>query len=801
MFKKETFNVTMLAAACMLAPVAAAGADSVSASARDSISRETVSRQQVISAAQSLLQEANEAFGVSNYTLARDSYIKAKQAFQKLNGADVADELEFCDKQIGKCYFYMAQDAVVRADEYAKASDYDKAIALCREAAEFYPESRDALLKKAADFEKERVAATIRDASSVDALMPDKENQDYRIAVLMAQGQKFMSLKQYDKAARKYKDVLLINPYNADALYNLRSANVRSGKVAEDRYNLTHRKQITELEWKWGNPVLPEGEQPMTNAVAGPVAKNQGVVNSLEAKLKNLIIPYEIALDDVSVAEAVNQLQKMSKVYDPEGKGVNIYLRRPDKESTAAVSAEPAAEAGPGRMPGSGNSTAETTETISTVSSDDGSKKINLIIPNQSLYDALKLLCQVADFNYRIEEHAVVVAPKSVALEDFETQVFPVERTVFDDIDMEGDSKALQGFWEVRGVHFPTGAKVVYDSRISRLIVTNTPENNQKLHEVLQKISSEKPAMVEISAKFIEVSQDDLKELGFDHMISFAPKSENGRLSFGDSMTELTRTGLGKNSDGEYTHDITPSAINIGVANTETGMEYWTQIFAQNRISSADVLASPRITTLEGTTAHIEMVQERAFVDEYDEGETSNSSPSSSSNTGTNAQTYTEIGPFPKFAEPEKLGIVMDVRPEVDRKGEIKTIRLKMNPKITSWREGDYDYFETETNDTATRMRKPRIKVREVDTTVTIADGETIVLGGVIEDSTQAYLDKVPILGELPLVGRFFQSRSSVAVKKNLLIFMTCRLVNPDGTALYPSGNRANGLPDSGRLD
>ena len=81
-------------------------------------------------------------------------------------------------------------------------------------------------------------------------------------------------------------------------------------------------------------------------------------------------------------------------------------------------------------------------------------------------------------------------------------------------------------------------------------------------------------------------------------------------------------------------------------------------------------------------------------------------------------------------------------------------------------------------------MIMPRIEQRTVDASVTCNDKGTIVLGGLIGDEVSMVEDKYPVLGDLPLIGRFFQSKGRSAQKYNLLIFLSCRLVNPDGSPL-----------------
>jgi general secretion pathway protein D len=70
-------------------------------------------------------------------------------------------------------------------------------------------------------------------------------------------------------------------------------------------------------------------------------------------------------------------------------------------------------------------------------------------------------------------------------------------------------------------------------------------------------------------------------------------------------------------------------------------------------------------------------------------------------------------------------------------------------------------------------------------TTVNIWDGQTVMLGGLVSSSTQTEKDKVPVVGDLPIVGRLFQSQMKVAVKKNLMIFVTATIVDPAGNRLH----------------
>jgi general secretion pathway protein D len=79
----------------------------------------------------------------------------------------------------------------------------------------------------------------------------------------------------------------------------------------------------------------------------------------------------------------------------------------------------------------------------------------------------------------------------------------------------------------------------------------------------------------------------------------------------------------------------------------------------------------------------------------------------------------------------------------------------------------------------------PDFTVRQVITTVNIWDNQTVVLGGLISSTVQNETDKVPLLGDLPLVGRLFQSQSKISTKKNLMIFVTATIVDPAGNRVH----------------
>ena len=81
-------------------------------------------------------------------------------------------------------------------------------------------------------------------------------------------------------------------------------------------------------------------------------------------------------------------------------------------------------------------------------------------------------------------------------------------------------------------------------------------------------------------------------------------------------------------------------------------------------------------------------------------------------------------------------------------------------------------------------MEQPFFPVRSIDSKVSITPGSTVVMGGLITEQRKAMDDKVPFLGDLPFIGRLFRSHAEQTIKKNLLIFVTGRLITPSGREL-----------------
>lgn len=146
---------------------------------------------------------------------------------------------------------------------------------------------------------------------------------------------------------------------------------------------------------------------------------------------------------------------------------------------------------------------------------------------------------------------------------------------------------------------------------------------------------------------------------------------------------------------------------------------------------------------------------------------------------GTSAITFT--------TQSVETGPILDVIPYVLADGY--TINLALIPSVTEFtgyaNPPQIPSVTGGLNVVQLPIVLPTFTVRQLVTTVNVWDNQTVVLGGLISSSVLTTKDKVPVLGDLPAIGRFFQSQSKQTVKKNLMIFVTATIVDPSGNRVH----------------
>ena len=158
----------------------------------------------------------------------------------------------------------------------------------------------------------------------------------------------------------------------------------------------------------------------------------------------------------------------------------------------------------------------------------------------------------------------------------------------------------------------------------------------------------------------------------------------------------------------------------------------------------------------------------------------------------------------PSAFDTKNTGVTLEVEANIDANDSI--IELRFTPTIVEF-EGFINYGSPITAPatdalgnpvqiviTENRIEMPVFSIRSVKTGLTIYDGYTVAVGGLMREDVQSVEDKVPILGDLPFIGRLFQTKAQNHIKSNLIIFVTAEIIDATGRRVN-GGDRANAGP------
>jgi general secretion pathway protein D len=234
------------------------------------------------------------------------------------------------------------------------------------------------------------------------------------------------------------------------------------------------------------------------------------------------------------------------------------------------------------------------------------------------------------------------------------------------------------------------------------------------------------------------------------------------------------------------------------LAGVFTNPQFQVVIRALNQKKGIDLLSAPSVTTKSGQRAIVEVIREFRYPRTYTQPQV----PSiSSGSTTLNAVVPVVVTPTtPQDWETRNTGVTLEVEPVVG--GDGTTIDLNLVPQVVEF-EGFINYgspinaigvntmggamgisVSTPVLLTPNVINQPVFSTRKVTTSVSVYDGQTVVLGGLMREDVQKTEDKVPILGDIPLVGRAFRTNVEQHEKKNLVMFVTARIVTPAGLPL-----------------
>jgi general secretion pathway protein D len=635
---------------------------------------------------------------------------------------------------------------------------------------------------------------------------------------LLSDAQGYYDSGRFDAAFKAYEKVLNIDPQNTAARLGMEQVNKQRNDYAKIAYNERRGEMIEQVAKAWELPVPKFDTGAATIVEQSPIeVKNTGAISR---KLQEIRIP-QLTLSDESVRDAVEKLQKKSRALDttepdPAKRGVNIVLKLdPTKEAV------------------------------------DGGTKINLSLSDLPLGEALKYIASAANLKVKIEPYAVAIVPLSEPTETLISKEYKVppgfisstsssstssssSTTPIPGLPQTTGKSGAKEFLESQGVTFPAGASATYLASSSKLLVKNTQVNLDLIDSLVEVSLATPPSQVEIEARFLEVTQNNLQELGFDWLLGAFnlpggsgmyggggtvgnQRAANGPWPFvppgGAPVGSITGDGTGNITAGNRTGSaaVTANALDglllgspagpaagvLALAGVFTNPQFQVVLRAINQQKGVDLVSAPKVTVTSGRKATINITRKFPYPRDY-------SPPQVPQNQGGGLAPATPA--TPTSFETRNVGVQLEVEPTVGPDGY--TIELSLSPQITEFqgfvnygtpiyttapvylgssRTNGYTIATKQITLTPNNINQPVFSVRQVDTQVTIYDGQTVVLGGLMREDVQKVQDKTPILGDIPLAGSLFRSSANQRIKRNLLIFVSAGLLDPAGQPLIKS--------------
>lgn len=391
------------------------------------------------------------------------------------------------------------------------------------------------------------------------------------------------------------------------------------------------------------------------------------------------------------------------------------------------------------------------------VVSDSVSGNLTLRLDGVPWQQVLDIILQVKGLDKRVDGNVILVAPKeeldrreqqqlekarmAEELGDLQSEIIKINFAKASDIaQMIGGDGAVNMLSE-RG-------SISIDERTNALLLRELPDNIDVIRDIVASLDIP-VKQVQIEARIVTVNEGDLDELG----VRWGFSSTNGSTTTGGSIeSNLGAIGLYDGSsdsgDGAAIDDFlnvnlaatsaNASSIAFQVAKLGADTLLDLELSAMQRESKAEIISSPRLITTNKQPAYIEQGTEIPYLE--------------SSSSGATSVAF------------KKAVLSLKVTPQITPDN-----RLVLDLSVTQDRPGEV--VKTGTGEAVA------INTQRIGTQVLVNNGETVVLGGIFQHSVTSSVDKVPLLGDLPLLGALFRRSYEQMGKSELLIFVTPKVV------------------------
>ncbi len=706
-----------------------------------------------------------------------------------------------------------AEQGVIHADELARRGAFDRSRSLLT-----------TILSDTISPGNKGAQALLKNLDDPDIYNPAMSDKHYanteEVRRLFRQGLGFYDLGDFRQAETQFNRILTIDPTNVAAQRQKEACSRQVSnylRAARDSSRIAMLNKVDEL---WSPPV-PTANTPLTTqAPVEQNAQNAGITY----KLNNIIIE-TISFDQTPLADAVNFLTKKSAEFDPEPdplrKGISFVTRNADN-----------------------------------------ARPISVRLRNQKLIDVVKLLADQAGVRYDIQANAVVFVSGSgggstvtrqysvppdwrdrMGVESTSTDSAPAADPFAADSGDAGKPKlksrpgARQALSQL--VELAEKDTVSYANGI--LTVRTSYENHDIVERWVEESVKSTTKQVYITTKFVEVSQRNTDELGFDWLMGAFGVGGSG--VFGSGGTNGTASPL-NSSDFAFSNPGAVSAQGaapVGSNPITRGLRFGSDAISRNAIDSiiaggvasgsavspaafalagvftdpqfqvmmralsqkkgVDLMTAPSIMVRSGQKSKIEVIREFPYPTEFDPPQIPQTFGGGGGGLngglggGQTGGSFPVTPTTPSTFQFKNTGVTMEV--EANVADDNYTIDLTLNPEVIEF-DGFINYGSpiqtTGINAlgqsspvvlTANEIRQPVFATRRLETQVMMYDRQTVGVGGLIREDVQSVEDKIPLFSSLPVVGRLFKTKAEETFKRNLMIYVSGTLKDLSGQDVH----------------
>jgi general secretion pathway protein D len=787
-------RAALLATACLVFPLHAGepvGGGSLA-------ERERMRRSAAIDESEELLRKGDEAYKAGRYAEAVEAYAGAREL---IPDAPVSSELrQAATDRYAQAAVEQARFLSRKGDVAGAKETVDKVL---REGVA--PNDPGALKMRAEldDPIRTNPALTAEHARDVD---------EVRRKLYTAEGA--YHLGKFDEAKKTYEEVLRIDPTNSAARRGMEQVAVAKSGYQKSAYDHTRSEMLGMVDAAWETqisaPDLGVGpEDP------GGFSDAQGIV-TVDAKLDNIIVP-RVPLDEVTIDEALDFLRvASSKGEGGDSGGVNftVNLGAPDSDTAKNIRSK------------------RFSLQLNQVPLRQVLKYITNITQTSFTTDDYSVIITPAGFTsdelisrtYRVPPNFITSLSSGVTAGDAAGGDDPFGETPKGGLLTVRPS--VEEALKAQGITFPEGANANITSNVLRVV--NTATNQDIISQIVDAATKTEPVTVAVRVTMIKVQQERLEELGFDWLVNPFGLSANNVFGSGGTVgntpgrngsdfvspvagtsvdgvpadpnaqaSNLMTNGLRSGDQGISNNSIDELISNqsrsqqISVAPGVMGL---TGLFSDGQVQmimrglnqkkGVDIMARPSVMTGSGQQASVKILREFIYPSEYEPPELPNSVGDGAGSTPVTPATPTAF-------EMKEVGISLEVTPVADV--ERGLVDVTLNPEFTDF-DGFVNYGSpinstvqdilgnpTTAQVTENAILMPIFSAQKASTQLSVYDGSTIAIGGLMAESIQTVEDKVPVFGDLPIVGRLFTTKASKPISTAIIFLVHVELLDPTG--------------------